>query len=166
MTQLLPEVFTLIGINLFLVLSLVTFLLDNGFPKGQTYVYQVVALFGLGYLMSSNTYLASVENNTRFWLSFAYLIGALSSIVASNFHMAVTRRFGTIAKAWFGAFTVPSIMITLFFVSQFSPMQGGILLLTLQVGLMALALTVGIGLTALLNSETTRGLRKIREVKQ
>jgi len=44
MTQLLPEVFTLIGINLFLVLSLVIFLLDNSFPKVMSYVYQVVAL--------------------------------------------------------------------------------------------------------------------------
>ena len=165
MTQLLPEVFTLIGINLFLVLSLVTHLLNSGFPKVMSLVYQVAALSGFGYLMFSKTYLINVDSNTRFWLSFAYLIGALNSIVTSNFHVAVIRNF-RFAKVWFGAFTVPSVMVTLFLVSQFSSVQGSILFLTPQISLMAFAFAVGIGLTALLNSETARELRKVWEVKQ
>src|SRR3989304_3390331 len=105
MTQLPPEVFTLIGINLFLVLSLLTYLLGNRFPKALPCVYQVAALFGLGYLVVSKTFSVQVEESTRFWYSFAYLTTALTSVVAANFYVAAEKRLWIIAKAWFGAFS-------------------------------------------------------------
>ncbi|MGB9134581.1 MAG: hypothetical protein WCC63_03205, partial [Candidatus Bathyarchaeia archaeon] len=147
MTQLPPEVFTLIGINLFLVLSLLTHLLGNRFPKALPYIYQVAALFGLGYLVVSKAFLVQVEESTRFWYSFAYLTTALTNVVAANFYVAAAKRLWTIAKAWFGAFSFPSILATIFFVFQYDSMQGSIFSLTPQISLVVLAFAVGIGLT-------------------
>jgi len=166
MTQLPPEVFTLIGINLFLVLSLLTFLLGNRFPKALPYIYQVAALFGLGYLVVSKAFLVQVEESTRFWYSFAYLTTALTSVVAANFYLAAVKRLWTGARAWFGAFSFPSILVAVFFVFQYSSMQGGIFSLTPQIGLVCLAFAVGIGLTVTFSPATVKMLRRGKEVKQ
>jgi hypothetical protein len=166
MTQLPPEVFTLIGINLFLVLSLLTNLLGNRFPKALLYIYQVAALFGLEYLLISKAYLMQVEESTRFWYSFAYLTTALTSVVAANFYVAAEKRLWTIAKAWFGAFSFPSILAAVFFVVQYDSMRGSIFSLTPQIGLVVLAFAVGIGLTVSLSPRTVKMLRSGKEVKQ
>ena len=166
MTQLPPEVFTLIGINLFLVLSLLTYLLGNRFPKSLPYIYQVAALFGLGYLMVSKAYLVQFEESTRFWYSFAYLATALTNVIAANFYVAAEKRLWTIAKAWSGAFSFPSILVAVFLVIQYNSMQGSIFPLTPQIGLVVLALAVGIGLTVSLSPATVKMLRRGREVKQ
>jgi hypothetical protein len=166
MTQLPPEVFTLIGINLFLVLSLLTHLLGNRFPKALPYIYQVAALFGLGYLVVSKAFLVQVEESTRFWYSFAYLTTAVTNVVATNFYVAAEKRLWTIAKAWFGAFSFPSILAAVFFVVQYGSMQGSIFSLTPRIGLVVLAFAVGIGLTVSLSPRTVKMLRRGREVKQ
>jgi hypothetical protein len=166
MIQLTPEVFTLVGINLFLVLSLVTCLLGNHFPKVVPYIYQVVALFGLGLLVVSKTYLAQVEVSARFWCSFVYLIGALTNIFAANFYVAAAKKLWTAAKAWAGAFTFPSIAVAVFFVFQYGSVQGNIFLLAPQIGLMVLAFAVGIGLTVSFSPETAKMLRRGKEVKR
>jgi hypothetical protein len=166
MTQLPPEVFTLIGINLFLVLSLLTHLLGNRFPKALPYIYQVAALFGLGYLVVSKAFLVQVEESTRFWYSFAYLTTALTNVVAANFYVAAEKRLWTIAKAWFGAFSFPSILVAVFFVFQYGSMQGSIFPLTPQISLVVLAFAVGIGLTVTFSPATVKMLRRGKEVKQ
>jgi hypothetical protein len=166
MTQLPPEVFTLIGINVFLVLSLVTYLLGNRFPKTLLYIYQVIALFGLGYLLVSKAYFTQVEESTRFWCSFAYLTMALANVVAANFYVATAKRQWAVAKVWLGAFTFPSILVAIFTVFQYGSMQGSILLLTQQFGLMVLAFAVGIGLTVSFSPETAKTLRRGKEVEQ
>ena len=166
MIQLPPEVFTLAGINLFLVLSLLTHLLGNRFPKALPYIYQVAALFGLEYLLVSKAYLMQVEESTRLWYSFAFLTMALTNVIAANLYVAAEKRLRTVAKAWFGAFSFPSILVAVFFVFQYSSMQGGILPLTPQIGFMVLALTVGIGLTVSLGPETAKILRRAKEVNQ
>ena len=160
MTQLPPEVFTLIGINLFLVLSLLTFLLGNRFPKALPYIYQVAALFGLGYLVVNKAFLVQVEESTRFPYSFAYLTAALTSIVAANFYVAAVKRLGIIAKAWFGAFSFPSILAAVFFVVQFGSIQGSIFPLAPQIGLALLVLAVGIGLAVSLIPDTAKMLQR------
>src|SRR4030042_1327566 len=159
MTQLPPEVFTLIGINLFLVLSMLTHLLGNRFPKALPYIYQVAALFGLGYLVAGRGYMMQVEESTRFWYSFAYLTTALTSVVTANFYVAAAKRLWIIAKAWFGAFSFPSILVAVFLVFQYSSMQGSIFSLTPQIGLVVLAFAVGIGLTVTFSPATVKILR-------
>lgn len=114
MTQLQPEIFTLIGINLFVVLGPLTYLLGNRFPKALPYIYEAAALFGLGHLMFSKAYLMQADENVRLGYSFAYFTVALTSVVAANLYLATAKGPWTIAKAWFGAFSFPSILVAVF----------------------------------------------------
>lgn len=166
MNQLQPEVFTLIGINLFLVLGLLTYLLGNRFPKLLPYVYEAAALFGLGYLVVSKAYLVQADENARFVYSFAYFTMALTSVVGANFYLATAKRLWTIAKAWLGAFSFPSILLAVFFVLQYSSVQGSFSALNSQTGLATLALAAGISLTVSFGPETANVLRRSKEVKQ
>lgn len=166
MTQWQPEVFTLIGINLFLVLGLLTYLLGNRFPKALPYIYEAAALSGLGYLVFNKAYLVQTDENTRLGYSVAYLTMALTSVVTANFYLAASKRLWTIAKAWLGAFSFPSILVAVFFAIQYSSVQGSFSILNSHIGLMMLALGVGIGLTVSFSPETVKILHRGREVKQ
>ena len=166
MVQLLPELFALIGINVFLVLSLLTYLLKSRFPKILPYVCNIAAIVGLGYLVIDKLlYVAYGEEYTRLWCSFAYLVVALTNVVAVNFYVAAVKRSWTIAGAWLGAVTLPSILISAFFISEYSLMQGGVFLPASQVGLLVLGSTLGMELIASLSLNRAKLLQRGKEVK-
>ncbi|TET19556.1 hypothetical protein E3J74_06685 [Candidatus Bathyarchaeota archaeon] len=52
-SPLLPEFFALLATDLFLMLSLLTCLLDDRLPKAIPYIYQIAALMGYGHLLIS-----------------------------------------------------------------------------------------------------------------
>ena len=160
--QLAPELFALIGINLFLVLSLLTYLFKSRFPKMLPYVYQIAAIVGLGILVISKGYLAYGGEYARLWCSFTYLTVALTNVVALSFYVAAVKRLWTIAVVWSGAVTFPSILVSAFFVSQYSSIQGGVFLPASQIGLLVLGLAVGMGLTVSLSLKRAKLLRRER----
>ena len=55
-SELQPEFFSLLGINIFLALSLLTCLFEKNFPTAIPYVYQSAALFGFGQLWISKEF--------------------------------------------------------------------------------------------------------------
>jgi hypothetical protein len=164
-SQLLPEVFALIGINVFLALSLLAFLLRNRFPRVLLFVYQIAAVIGLGFLVISKVCLAYSEEYVRLWCSFTYLIVALTNVVALNSYVAVAKRLWTIAGVWSGAVTFPSILISAFFVSEYSSTQGGVFLSGSQTGFLVLGLAVGVGLTLSHSLKRAKLLQGEEEVK-
>ena len=113
---------------------------------------------GFGHLMVSKEFLLVFGEYMRFWYCFFYLIVALANIVAVNIYLAVPKGLYTIAKVWSGAITFPSILISAFFVFQYSLMQGALFLLTLQISLIVSAFAMGISISILLTPDIARKL--------
>jgi len=153
----LPEFFALLGIDVFLMLSLLSCLLDDRLPKAIPYVYQIAALVGYGHLLISKEFFVIFGEYMRFWYCFIYLLVALSNIVAVNVYLAVARGQWSLAKIWSGAVTFPTVVISMFFVSNYTFVQEATLpLLTLQVGLVVSALVMGLSICLLLSPEAMR----------
>lgn len=160
-----PEFFALLGIDLFLLLSLLSCLLEERFPKAIPYIYQFAAIYGFGHLLISRNFLDMFGEYTRFWYSFLYLVIALANIVALNIYFAVLKRQNTIAKIWSGTITFPSILVAIYFVMQYSSMQNSMPSIMLQISLLISACVLGISLTILARPEIIRKmLHKKKEV--
>jgi len=151
---LLPEFFILLAINLFLMLSLLACLLEERLPKAVAYIYQFAALAGYGNLLVSRSFFAVFNEYTRFWFSFTYLLVALANIIAINVYFAVSKKLWTLAKVWASAVTFPTVLISMFFVSNYSVMLGTELpLLVLQIGLVLSAMFMGVCISIFLSPD-------------
>ena len=157
----LPEFFALLGIDVFLLLSLLSCLLEDRVPKAIPYIYQIAALVGYGHLLISKEFFVVFGEYMRFWYCFIYLIVALSNVVAVNIYFAVVRREWSIAKIWSGAVTFPTVVISTFFVSNYTSIQQATLpLLTLQIGLVVSTVVMGLSICLLLSPEAMRNVFK------
>jgi len=149
----------LLGIDVFLMLSLLSCLLEDRVPKALPYIYQIAALVGYGHLLISKNFFVIFAEYMRFWYCFIYLLVALSNIVAVNVYFAVAKGQWSLAKVWSGAVTFPTVLISMFFVSSYSLFQEATLpLLTLQIGLVVSALVMGISICLLLSPEAMRNV--------
>lgn len=161
----LPEFFVLLGIDLFLLLSLLTCLLDERFPKALPYIFQVAAVIGYGHLLVSREFLAIFDDYMRFWYSFFYLVVALVNIVAINIYFATSQKMWMLAKAWAGTVTFPTMVISVFFVSNYSyAVSGEFPLLLLQVGLVISAVVLGVSAVVFLSPDLLNKFRRRKEV--
>jgi hypothetical protein len=97
-STILPEFFALLAIDLFLLLSLLTCLLEERFPNAIPYIYQIAALIGFGHLLVSRDFLMVFGQYMRFWYNFFYLMVALANIVAINVYFAVIKKMWTLRR--------------------------------------------------------------------
>ena len=120
----------LLGIDIFLAMSLLSALLDDDMPSSLQYLFQGAALLGLGQLFVSRGFVEigifSVDpaDVTRFWISVVYLASAVSNVLGLNIYLAAIRRRMTLASTFSGTVTVPTVMTSLFFVSSFVDTRG------------------------------------------
>jgi hypothetical protein len=164
---LLPEFFALISVDVFLLLSLLTCLLESRFPKVVPYIYQIAALIGFGHLLVSREFLLVFGEYMRFWYNFFYLLVALANIVALNLYLAVEKKEWELAKAWSGAVTFPLTLIAVFFVSNYSYLQGAEFpMLILQVGFVISAIVMGVSISLFLSPDLLSKVRRKKEVTQ
>ena len=126
------EFFVLVGIDLFLAMSLLTCLLDRHFPWQLPYVYQLAA--GFGHLIVSREFMASFGEYMRFWYSLLYLAVALTNIVALNVYLGVIKRLMDYARIFMAAVTVPSLTLTVFFLSNYAEVAVHPLVILPQMG--------------------------------
>jgi len=115
-----PELFALLGIDLFLAMSLLVCLLDKHFPWQLPYLYQVAALAGFGQLMVSREFLMFFDDYMRFWYSVIYMVVALGNIVAVNVYIAMAKKLLNYAKILMFAFTLPAFTLATFFLSNYA----------------------------------------------
>lgn len=115
-----PEFFTLVGIDLFLALSLLTCLLDKHFPWQLPYIYQLAALAGFGQLIISREFMVLFGEYTRFWNCLMYLLVALANIIAVNVYLGIAKKLLNHAKVFMFTVTFPTLFLTVFFVSDYS----------------------------------------------
>jgi hypothetical protein len=116
---LLPEFFVVLGIAVFLAASLVSSLLDDDLSPLIQYLFQGAALVGFAYLLlsrgfvTSGTSIQSLSDPTRFLISIAYLLSAVSSELGLNVYVVVIRRRVSLASALSGVVTVPTLAISI-----------------------------------------------------
>jgi hypothetical protein len=115
-----PEFFLLLGIDIFLALSLLTCILDEHFPTALSYVYQLAALTGFGQLLVSKEFLQIFDEYTRFWYSLGFLAIGLMNIAAVNLYLAYSKKQYNIAKVFLGAVTVPACLVSTLFVYNYA----------------------------------------------
>ncbi|MEM2103216.1 MAG: hypothetical protein QXM22_06860 [Candidatus Bathyarchaeia archaeon] len=115
-----PEFFALLGIDIFLAISLITCLLDKHFPGALSYIYQLAALTGFGHLLVSREFLGVFEEYTRFWYSAVYLAIALANIVAINVYLAFSKKQHTLAKLFLTAVTAPAYFVSILFIHNYA----------------------------------------------
>jgi hypothetical protein len=120
---LLPELFALLSSDLFLLLSLLTCLLEERFPKAMPYIYQAAALMGFGHLVVSKMFLTVFDLDLRFWYNFFYLAVGLANVVAINLYLAISKKTWVLAKAWSASVTFPTVFISIFFVYNYGYLQ-------------------------------------------
>jgi hypothetical protein len=135
--QIQPELFALAGVFLFLALSLLTYFGEDRFPRKLPYIYQVAASFGLLFLVISRFILPELEESTRLWYCYGYLIAVLANTIGTNIYLAVPKRQYKISKKWSAAVTFPSILISTYFVAQYGLMQTSLMPSIAQITLMA-----------------------------
>lgn len=117
----------MISSDLFLLLSLLTCVLDDKVPKTLPYVFQIAALSGFGHLLVSRIFIVEFDELMRYWYNVFYLGVALTSIVAVNIYLAASKKAWMLAKVWSAVVTFPTFLISMVSVYNFGYLQVGIL---------------------------------------
>jgi uncharacterized membrane protein len=115
-----PEFFALLGIDLFLAISLLTCLLDRHFPWQLPYVYQLAALAGFGQLLVSKEFIMLFGEYMRFWYSLIYLIVALANMVAVNLYLGIVKKLLNYARVFTLTVTLPALSLTVLFLFNYA----------------------------------------------
>lgn len=110
-----PEFFVLLGIDIFLAVSIVSAILDRQLSSILQYLFQCAAGAGLAELLLGQGLTAAA----RVWAGIIYLAFALSSLVGLNIRLAIVRRRMSIAPIFSQMMTVPVIMVSALFLSSF-----------------------------------------------
>ncbi len=162
-TALLPEFFIVLGITIFLAMSLLIALFDLDMPSSLPYLFQGAAIIGLVQLFMSQTLIntgilsRAATDGTRLSLSVAYLTSAVSTVVGLNVYLAVVRRKMALASAFSGTLTMPIFTISALFVSSIIGSGGEVALSPATLVIVAvLMLIVNIGMFSLQREASRR----------
>ncbi len=115
-----PEFFLLLGIDLFLAVSLISVLLDEHLPAPLPYLYQAASLGGFGQLLIAKEFMTMFDGYMRFWFSILYLAVALVNIIAVNAYLGIIKKLGKHAKAFLLTVTFPSFAVATFFLATYA----------------------------------------------
>jgi hypothetical protein len=117
---LLPEFFTLLGIEIFVAMSLVSVLLERDIPSSVQWLFQGAAGLGLGQLVVTEGFgTSSVIDASRFWISIFYLTLSVCSVAGLNVYLAAVRRKTAIASVFSGTITTPTVSVSILSVSSY-----------------------------------------------
>lgn len=112
-----PELFILVGVNVYVALSLLTSVFDGPFSAAVPFIFQIAALAGFGQIWVNYAFLFFLE--ARFWCCMFYLIVALMAVVAINVYIAVVKKLLGATLAFLGILTVPITFLSYFMVSNY-----------------------------------------------
>ena len=121
-SQMQPEFFLLMGIDIFLATSLITAIFDKHFPSKIPYICQLAALAGYGNLIVSREFLQLFHPYMRFWYSLIYLIVAIASIFALSIYLGFSKKMWKAARIFTYVVGIPILMISTFFISTYTAM--------------------------------------------
>ena len=154
---LLPEFFTLLGIEIFVAMSFVSVVLDRDIPSSAQWLFQGAAGLGLGQLVVTEGFgTSSVIDASRFWISIFYLTLSVCSVAGLNVYVAAVRRKTAIASVFSGTITAPTVSVSALFVSSYlSGVDVSFTPLTVAI-LIVPALLVGLGAYGFLHKTLKR----------
>jgi hypothetical protein len=112
---LLPEFLGILGIDIFLVLSILTCLFD--FPVFLQYVYHISAFVGFGQLWIN--YIFAFSEETRFFICLVYLVIGLANIVFVNGYIGFREKKILWTTFFLCSVTIPSILVSFSAVSWY-----------------------------------------------
>ena len=158
--SLLPEFFAFLGVDVFVAMSLLTCLLDDYFPEKLPYVFQAAAIGGYVHVLISKEFLTLFGDGMRFWYCFLYLSVALANVIALNIHLAVVKKQWTLAKFFSGVVVFPTLLISGFFVFNYTTQVAGQYLL--QVAMLFSAIVLGLSISVFLSPQTIKKLWRRR----
>jgi len=107
-SPLLPEFLGILGIDIFLVLSILACLFD--FPVFIQYIYHISAY--VGFLQLWVDYVFAFSEETRFFICLAYLVIGLANIVFVNGYVGFRDRKVLWTTSFLCCVTVPSMLIS------------------------------------------------------
>jgi hypothetical protein len=142
--QIPPELFTLAGVGLFLMLSLSTYFGENRFPRKLPYIYQIAAFSGFLLLVVSKFILPHMEEFIRLWYCYGYLLAALTNVLGANIYLAVPKRQHTISRIWSLAITFPSVLASTYFAVQYGLAQSATVSSIEQITVVAFGIAIAI----------------------
>jgi hypothetical protein len=154
--QLMPEFFAFLGVDLFVAMSLLTCLLDDHYPKTLPYIFQAAAIGGYVHIFISKDFFAFFGEYMRFWYCFIYLAVALGNIIALNVYLAVIKKQWAFAKVFAGAVVFPSLLISVFFLSNYASQTAGVYLFPMA--MLFSALVLGLSTSVFLSPRIKRKL--------
>jgi hypothetical protein len=159
-----PELFALVGIGIFLALSLLTYLLGGRFPKKLSYIYQIGAFLGFLCLVISRFIFFGSDESIRLWYCYSYLIAALANIIGANIWLVFPKHQFRISKIWSIVFTLPSVFVAVLFVTEYGFGQTVMWSIIEQISVFTATVGLGIGTGILLISQIKhRSLRSHTE---
>lgn len=117
---LLPEFFTLLGIEIFAALSLLSALLDRDVPSPARWLFQGAAAGGLGQLVYTEGFSSGgVIDASRFWISVFYLTVSVCSVIGLNIYLVAVPKKFPLASVFAGAITAPAMILSGLFVTSY-----------------------------------------------
>jgi hypothetical protein len=147
-TELLPEFFLFLGVDFFVVLSLLTCVMDY-FHRGVPYLYEAAAVFGYVNLLMSREFMLTWGEYMRFSYSFMYLALAVANVIGINVYLLVSKNLWSQAKFFASAVTFPTILISAFFFSLYGKDTSQLFTAALLSG----AMVLGVGIAFLVSPE-------------
>ena len=111
----LPEFIGILGIDIFLVLSILTCLFD--FPVFLQYVYHISAFIGFGQLWVN--YIFAFSEETRFFVCLAYLVIGLANIVFINGYVGSREKKILWTTSFLCCVTIPFVLTSFSAVSVY-----------------------------------------------
>lgn len=114
-----PPLFILLGIDIFLGGSIVTVMFDEQFPTALPYMLDFGSLVGFVQLVLGPQYLTGYPAEAQFYYCMAFAAVAVLSILGSNLYVVFVRRRIKIAGVLAVVATIPSTLVTVYFVSAY-----------------------------------------------
>ncbi len=151
-----PELFALVGIGVFLALSLLTYVLEGRFPRKLPYIYQIGAFLGFLCLVVSKFDFFGFDESVRLWYCYIYLTAALANIIGTNVWLVFPKRQFRISRIWSIAVTLPSVFSAVLFVTEYGLGQTMMWPLIEQASIFAFVVALGTGTGILLVSRIQR----------
>ena len=140
-----PEFFVLLGIVIFLAMSLLSFLLQDHLPSLFQYVFQIAGGGGFGVLFLNQG--LPPTDPTHFSISVGYLACALSSVLGLNVYLLLVRKKMAVASTFSGTVTMPILMISALLISSYLGNAGEVSVAPVTIAVLAVvALVTNLGI--------------------
>ncbi len=150
-----PEFFIVLGIFVFLAMSILSALLDEDVPSILQYLLQGAAALGLGLLLMSQSLISGGTLSPDTTDPTRFLISGL------NVYLTIVRRKIALSSILSGTVTVPTFMISAILVSSFLGTGGGASFSPATILILAVStFAIGLSVFAFLR-ETRRHVRNL-----